>query len=187
VLGGTEILLYDPGRKPQNWIDCMRPTDCAVFLKDRQTSASLDANGEPHPNAANVTCIVFERLGAARQFCMTKVQALTHVRCEIYDPEGLAHPPLLVIVHTDHESKEEVSHASSRRRRVAAITLLVMSAVLFRIGMRWSENLMWILAANCIVVALRLFYWDSGLKHRERQRRARLEAHLKMERSRYLN
>jgi hypothetical protein len=60
-----------------------------------------------------------------------------------------------------------------------------MSVVLVPIGMCWSDSLMWFLAANCIVVALRLFYWDSGLRHRERERRARLEAHLKMERRQY--
>jgi hypothetical protein len=187
VQTGTEIRLYDPQRKPPNWIDCMRATDCAVFLKDRRTSASLDSNGRPYYNAADVTCIIFECLEAARQFCKIKVEALPQVRCEIYDAEGMAHPPLLVIVHSNHESEEEFSVPSSRRRQAAVIGLLVMSAVLFWIGRRWSENLMWILAANCIVVALRLLYWDSGLKHREGERRARLEAHLKMERSRYLN
>jgi hypothetical protein len=63
---------------------------------------------------------VFSRLDAAQQYCEMKVQALSHLRCEIYDAEGLAHPPLLVIVNSDFEHEEEAGSSWSRRRKLIA-------------------------------------------------------------------
>jgi hypothetical protein len=82
VDGGTEIRLFDPRRDPCDWSDLIRPTDCAVFLKHRTISASLAPDGQPYSTPADATCIVFDRLDAARRFCEAKVQAMPHVRCE---------------------------------------------------------------------------------------------------------
>jgi hypothetical protein len=74
---------------------------------------SLDADGKPHSNPEATACFVFDRLDAARQFCEAKVLALPHMRCEIYDAEGLAHPPLMVIVHPES--------ATQRRNRLVLV------------------------------------------------------------------
>jgi hypothetical protein len=182
VDSGTEVRLFDPRRRPPNWIDLMRPTQCAVFLRDRSSSASLARHGRPYSNVTDINCIVFDTLEAAQRFCESRVLALPHVRCEIYNAEGLAQPPLEVIIHPDHQSKEESGSVSSRRRQVAAVGLLLASPLLFWIGMRFSDELTPFLAANCIILAMRFLYWDFGLKHRERERHRRLEAHRMVER-----
>ena len=123
VDGGTEIRLFDPERNPPDWTDLMRPTDCAVVLKSQATSASLGTDGQPFRKLADTTCIVFDRLDEAQRFCESKVQALPHLRCEIYDAQGLAHPPLLVIIHPDRQRKEEPAHFG----RAAGNSLPVLS------------------------------------------------------------
>ena len=111
-----------------------------------------------------------------------KIQALPHLRCEIYDAQGLAHPPLMAILHPDHQRKEESGSVWSRRRRLIALGLLIAAAPLLWIGRRKSSDLAIFLAINCIFLALRFIYWDFGVKHRERERLRRLEEHRKMER-----
>ena len=184
VDGGTEIRLFDPQRNPPDWTDLMRPTDCAVFLRNQATSASLGTDGQPFRKLADTTCIVFDRLDEVQRFCESRVQALPHLRCEIYDAQGLADAPLLVIIHPDRQRKEEAGSFWSRRRKLIACTFSLVAVPLFWLGMRQSNSsdLETFLAFSCIFTALRFIYWDFGLKHREQERQRRLESHRKMER-----
>jgi hypothetical protein len=182
VEGGTEIRLYDPRRNPQDWTDLVRPTECAVFLKDGSTSTPLASDGRPFSDPAGITCMVFESMDAAQRFCEAKVEALPHLRCEIYDARGLSHPPLLVIAHPDQQRNDESGSGSSRRRKVVAGGVLLTAAPLFWMGWSKSSDLAIFLAINCVFVAVRLVYWDFGVKHRERERLRRLEQHRRMER-----
>lgn len=180
--GGAEIRLFDPHRDPRDWTDLLGPTDSAVFVKSRTTLVSLDANGKPFPNPDDTTCLVFRSVDAARQFCESTVEALPHVRCEVYDSQGLAHPPLLVVVHPSFHQEEESGSRSSRLRRLIAGALLLASAPLLWMGVHWPNDLTPYLAFTCILFGLRFLQWDFGLKHREAERRKHLEAHLKKER-----
>ena len=179
--GGTEIRLFDRRRNPQDWTDVLRPTECAVFLKDRTTSDPVTPGGRPYPDPADATCIVFECLDAAQRYGEAKVQSLPRLRCEIYDAEGLAHPPLLVIVHPG-QREQESGTPWLRRRRLIAGALLLASVLLFWVGSRKAGDLAIFLAINCIFLALRFLHWDFGVKHREKETRRRLEEHRKMER-----
>ena len=174
VDGGTEIRLFDPRRDPQDWVDLMRPTDCAVFLKDRITSAPVDENA----------CIVFDGVDAAQRFCEARVAALPHLRGEIYDAQGLARPPLLLVVHPDVQRQEQGGSHWSRRRKLLAGACVLISLPLFWFGVHSSSSsdVAIFLAINCVFVALRFLYWDVGTRHRERETRKRLESHRKMER-----
>lgn len=178
----TEIRLFDPRRNPPDWIDLIRPTECAVFLKDRTTSAPQSANGQPFLRPGETTCIVFDHFEGARQFCEAKVQALPQLRCEIYDAQGLAHPPLLVMVHPDHQQKEDSSSSSSRTRKLVAAGLFLISGPLIWMDVRRGSTLVLptFLAINCILAGLRFLYWDFAVKHREQERQKRLDAHRMM-------
>ena len=120
----------------------------------------------------------------AQRFCKAKIQALPRLRCEIYDAQGLAHPPLLVIVHPDHQHKEDSSSYSSRTRKLVAWGLFLISGPLIWIDVHRGSTLIvpTFLAFNCILAGLRLLYWDFGVKHREQERQERLDAHRKIER-----
>jgi hypothetical protein len=181
---GTEIRLFDPRRKPQDWTELIRPTECAVFLKDRATSTSLSPDGHAYPGPALVTCIVFNRLDAAQRFCEEKVQTLPQLRCEIYDARGLAYPPLAVILHPESQRQEDAGPIWLRRRKLCAGALSLISLPLFWMGTRSSNSgdVAIFLGINCILLALRFLYWDFGLKHSERKRLKRLEDHQRMER-----
>ena len=182
---GTEIRLFDPRRSPRDWTEVLGPTQCAVFLKDRLTSASRNLEGKPYTDPDATTCLVFDRIEDACRYCEDKVKALPQLRCEIYDPEGLAHPPLLVIIHADFYQEEDSGSYWSRRRKWIAILLFLMAPPLIWVDMRRANSLVLptFLAFNCILLALRFLYWDFGVKHRERERQKRLEAHRAKERA----
>ena len=147
---GTEIRLFDPRRNPRDWADLIRPTECAVFLKNRTASASLAPDGQPYPKSADITRVVFDRLDAAQRFCEAKVRALPHLRCEIYDAQGLARPPLLVIIHPDLQRKRILAPFGRTAGNFLPV-LSIISAPFFWIGMRQSSSsdLATFLAFNC--------------------------------------
>ena len=162
----------------------MSPTECAVFFKHRTTSAPISPAGEAYRTSEETTCVIFDRLEAARQYCETRVQALPQARCEVYDQRGLAKPPLLVIVHPDVRKQEDTGSIWSRRRKLIAAVLILASLPLFWMGAKEgaSSDIAIFFGINCIVAALRFIYWDYGIKHREKQRLERVEAHQKAER-----
>ena len=139
--------------------------------------------GKPYSQGNDTTCVLFDRVDDACQFCEATVQALPHLRCEIYDAQGLAQQPLLVIVHPDVQHQEDEGSFWSRRRKLIAIVLFLMAPPLIWIDMRRANTLILptFLAFNCILAGLRFLYWDFGVKHREEQRRKRLEAHRHLE------
>ena len=99
--------MFDPRRNPTEWVDLMQSADCAVLLRSRIDTAALGCDGRPFADPALATCVIFQRLETAEQFCDSTVRALPHVRCEIYDAHGLAHPPLAVIIHPDFQANDE--------------------------------------------------------------------------------
>jgi hypothetical protein len=181
---GREIRLFDPRRNPQDWTDLISPTECAVFFKDRVDSSPLAPDGQPYASGARESCVVFSSLDAAQRFCEAKIHALPQLRCEIYDSHGLAHPPLVVLVHPDFERKEDGGPIGSRRRTWGAGALFLVSLLFFWMAARSSSSrdLAIFLGINCILLALRFLYWDFGVKQKERERRKRLEDHRKIER-----
>ena len=179
---GLEIRLFDPNRKPQNWTDFMGPNHSAVLFKDRVTSVPLSPKGRPYSASADCTCVLFDDLDAAQRFCETKVKELPSLICEIFNSEGRAKPPLLVITHPDYESDDDSGAASSRRRKLIVAALFAAGAALFSINFRGENTLATILASNCVLFGLRFLYWEFAVKHREQDRRRRLEAHRRVER-----
>ena len=176
---GIEIRLFDPGRDPRDWTDVIRPDQCAVFFKDRATSSSVNIRGERYTDAVETTCFLYDHIDHAIQFCEAKVRGLPNLRCEIYDAEGLAYPPLAVIVHPDFQHQEDSGSFWSRRRKLIALFLFLISPPLIWLDVRRHSELILptFLAFNCILLALRFLYWDFGVKHFERTRQQRLEAH----------
>jgi|SRR5579871_1072215 len=180
---GEEIKLYDPRRRPAHWTELLLPSQCAVIITDVSTLATLSASGQAREHVMDATCMVFERFDLARQFCERTVAALPNARCEIFDYEGLARPPLLVVLHPSHQDRDESSASAGRRRRVIAVLLLLGAIALVWFDWRhgWSSLIPTLIAINLVVAALRFAYWNFGLSQKERERARRLASHLRRE------
>jgi hypothetical protein len=180
---GLEIRLFDPRRKPPDWTEVISPTQCAVVLEDRDSSAPLAPDGRPFRKREDATCLLFDRLDEAQKFCEAKVLALPNIRCEILDAQGRAHPPLMVITHPDYRRADDSSPTWSRRRKLIAVGLILISGPLFWLDWRRHSTLIvpTFVGFNCILLAMRFFYWDAGVRHRERERLKRVAAHHRLE------
>lgn len=182
---GTEVRLYDLKREPPEWTGIVLGTQCAVFLSDISTSEPLSREGKPFPNAAEATCLVFDSLDAAQRFCQSTVDEHPNVRCEVFDSQGRAHPPMLVVIHPSQQRLDHPGAAWSRRRKRIAALLLTGAVPMFWIGWR-SRGAMILptfLGISMMLIALRFLHWDFGLKHAQREREKRLEEHRRRERA----
>jgi len=182
---GSEIRLYDPNRDPPEWTGIILGTQCAVFLSDVSTSEPLSREGKPFPRAAEATCLVFDSLDAAQRFCQSAVHDQPNICCEVFDSQGRAHPPMLVIIHPSQQGLDDPGAAWSRRRRLIAALLFAGGIPLFWIGWRsrGSMILPTFLGIGMVIVALRFLHWDFGLKHAQRERQKRVEVHRRRERA----
>jgi hypothetical protein len=180
-----EFKVYDDTRRPPDWTSLVGRTQCAVFLKEVQTANPLATDGSEINHLRDCTFLRFDCLADARAFCEAQVQRHPLMCCEIFDSDGKAKPPMLVIMHANAARKDELSPAWVKRRQMAAIASLVLAPALFIIDWRSEYELLWpsIVAVNLFLLGLRLLYWNSASVERRKRQAQRIEAHLQREKA----
>ncbi len=172
------LRLHDPARRPANWTQIIEPRQFAAFARDQDTGLTCGADAQPFADPAAATCVVFDSLDEARQFCEEAVQAAPSVRFDVFDVDGRANPPLLTIVHPARASALETHpRALERRRRLA--WALVAAGVLLLFAAYWLNDVghaifPGFIGLNMIIVALRILWFNLGVRETEREREARL-------------
>jgi hypothetical protein len=179
--GVPEVLrLYDPARQPPNWIDIVRPTQYVVFSSDVVTGGTMDADGRPFASATSATCLVFDSLAEARQFCEARVLDVPSVRFEVFDARGRVESPLLVVVSPAHAATLEGSARAIRLRKWMALAMLAAAPPLMWYDFAVSRGSMVLpsfVAVSMVVIALRLLFMNMAVREADRNRRARLDRH----------
>jgi hypothetical protein len=178
-----ESKVYDETRRGRDWMSLLTPTQCAVFFKDFQTAAPLSHDGVAFDRMTNCTFLVFDRLEDARRFCELQVAQHPSLCCEIFDFEGRAKPPLLVVVHPSVAEKDELSTTWVRRRKYIAITSFLCAIPLIVWDWRTGEYLILptVVGVNLILLGLRLLYWNTARSDNAPERLRRLESHRQRE------
>jgi hypothetical protein len=184
-----EFKVYDETRQPADWTSLVGPTQCAAFVKDVKTANPLGIDGSEIDHLRDCRFLLFDHLAEARAFCEAQVQRYPFMCCEIFDAEGKAKPPLLVIMHPTAARKDELSATSVKRRKVIAIASLIAAVVLFVADWRSEYELLWpsLLAVNLLPLGLRLLYWNTARAERSRREAKRLEEHLEREKGLHIN
>ena len=127
----AEVLrLYDPERRPSNWVDIVRPTQFVVFCSDVDSGGTTDANGKPFPSPGAATCLVFDSLADSRRFCETRVAEVPSLRFEVFDARGRVESPLLVIVDPARAAAIDGGARGLRLRQWAALLMIALAPVL---------------------------------------------------------
>ena len=171
-----EIAIYDRSRKPSNWMDLIQPTQYAVFLRDAETGAEMISNGR-YPEPGDVrSCLIFDSLAEAEQFCRQKVEQLPNLRCDLFDSHGRANPPVAVFVSPLYQHKLD---SPAKAQRMMRWGLVGVAASLPLFGLAWVHRGEWWLAAffgvQLLFFGLRLLHWGYGMKE-ELGNRARQSA-----------
>ena len=179
-----EFKVYDDARRPPEWTALVGPAQCAVFLKDVKTANPLALDGTEVEHIRDCTFFLFDRLDEARSFCEAQVRRYPQMCCDVFDADGKAKPPMLVIMHPDSAKKDELSPSSVKWRKNVAIASLVASAGLFAADWHSEFELTWpsILAVNLFLLGLRFLYWNTVSGERRRTQAKRVTEHLRRER-----
>lgn len=176
------LRLFDPSRTPTNWTEIIRSGQYVAFAKTFDTGAPCDADGRPFPDASAATCLLFESLSEAEDFCRHQVERAPGVRFEIFDSKGRANPPLLVIVHPARVAALEGNPRGMRLRTWGAALLLGVAAVSFWYDFEHGARARFfptLIGINLVVVAARLIQLNKSYQHAARLRQERLAEHEK--------
>ena len=174
------LRLFDRDRQPPDWTEIIRPGQYVAFSKTVDSGGSCDQGGRPFPTAADVTCLLFDSLTEAREFCEDQVTRAPAVRFEIFDSAGRRDPPLLVIVHPSQIAALEGNPRGMRVRKWAASALGVGAVPLFWYDYQHDQGMLifpTVLGINMVIVAARLMQLNGAYAHAERQRQKRLAEH----------
>lgn len=178
-----EFKVYDKTRQGRDWTSLVGPTQCAVFFKDFRTAEPLSRGASALRKMTDCTFLVFDRLEDAQHFCQGQVKQHPSMCCEVFDSEGKAKPPLLVIVDSSVARKDELSPSWVRRRKILAIVSFVCAVPLFVWDWKTGGYLILptVVGINLVFLGLRLLYWNTALRDRTRERARRLKNHLRRE------
>jgi hypothetical protein len=179
-----EIKVADEARRPRDWNQLLSPSQCAVFFKRIDAETPLSKDGATFARMHDATFLLFDSLEAARRFCEGRVQEFPYMCCEIFDAEGRAKPPILVIEHPSAAAKNELSARSVRRRKIFAIVLILCAPALFWWDHRANGTLVMptFLGISLILAAVRILHWNMARKGRLEQQERRVQEHLLRER-----
>jgi hypothetical protein len=178
-----EFKVHDQARQGRDWMSLLTPTQCAVFFKDFQTATPVSRDGVAFDRMTNCTFLVFDRLEDARRFCEEQVNQHPAMCCEVFDFEGRAKPPLLVVVHPSVAEKDELSATWVRRRKYIAMASFLCAIPLIVWDWRTGEYMVLptVVGVNLIVLGLRLLYWNTARSDNAPERQRRLESHRRRE------
>lgn len=162
------LKLYDPTRKPAEWTGLVRPGQYAVFHSDIATDVEKTAGGHYLQPGEDSTCTVFDSLPEAEAYCEAKVEAISNLRCDVYDHTGKSRPPMFTYVNRVH--LKESSH-----RVYWGWACLALSVPCFLIEWYYHGILVIpiVIGLNLIFAGLRLIYWGKGGQEKRRAARGK--------------
>jgi hypothetical protein len=156
-----EERLYDPKRRPPDLADALTPGQFAVFLSDARSGAGVGEDGRARRRGAAATCLVFDSLSEAKNYCQGLAERVSNLRCDIHDHHCKATDPLISVVNLRHAGTLP-SRAKSRRMMIVGSLLIVPSLPLFLYDLLWHQ-LAWLwptfIAINLLVIGLRTLHW----------------------------
>ncbi len=163
-----EVALYDPQRRPANWMQIIQPGQYAVFHKDAHTEIETNSQGAYLPAGAPSTCLIFDSLEEAKKYCELRVQQFGNLRCEIYDNSGKAKLPAAIVLNPALAGSLEESPANSKRKIITGITLVILSVPLFIWDWKfnWDLILPTLIGLNLIFFGFRIALWGFGMLER---------------------
>jgi hypothetical protein len=158
-----ELRLYDPERRPANWMGHIQEGEYALFFKDANSGQEMKADGTQVLRPEESTCLIVDSLDEALNFAQARVDTSPSLRCDIYDWQGKANPPLASIVHQDRKA-EENTEALGWRRISWGIMLLPVGIMLVLYDWRHEWVLIYpaFFGINIIAAGARMIIWGLG-------------------------
>ena len=165
-----EVLLFDENRKPAAWLELMQAGQYAVFLSDAETHAGMTSDGRYSGREVADTCLIFDSLDAAVEYCRSSVREAARLRCEVFDHRGKAEAPAAVFVSPAFAGTLP-SESKGRRLMGVGLALIALSPPLFWLDSRadWHLMLPTILGLNLILAGGRFLQLGSATREAARR------------------
>ncbi|MBI3476642.1 MAG: hypothetical protein HY010_12995 [Acidobacteria bacterium] len=167
-----EVALYDPNREPASWMEMIQPTQYAVFLCDTENRTELTSDGHSLGPGMTRSCLIFDSLDEAEQYCRRTIADIPRLRCDVFDSRGRVNPPVATFVDPQFEGSLDSEAKATRMIRWACL-LIAASLPLFWYTWR-TRGEGWVGAffgVQFVFVALRLLHWGYSMKEELRNRK----------------
>ena len=140
LVRGAEILRTLPiFGESTHWSSAIQPGQYAAFLRDRDTSVPLTADGQ---FADHNSVTIFNSLSEARAWGEEICARLSRVRCDIYDSEGLANEAVETIYNAAVRGNY-VGPKPARRRLYGGLAAICVGIVLIAWDVHRDLLFMW--------------------------------------------
>ena len=157
-----ELKLFDARRRPPNWMGHIREGEYALFFKDADSGQEMKADGRQVLLPEESTCVVVSSLDEALDLAQARVDAAPSLRCDIFDAQGKANPPVASIVH--HRRSQDNSEATGWKRIWFGIALLPIGAPMIVYDWHRDWALIWpaFFGIQIVAAGVRLIVWGFG-------------------------
>jgi hypothetical protein len=155
-----ELKLFDAERRPPNWMGHIHEGEYALFFKDVRSGQELTANGDLPKESV---CLIAGGLEEALDFAQARVDAVPSLRCDIYDAQGKANPPVASVVHQNNKSLENTA-ATGWKRIWFGVALLPIGAPMIVYDWHRDWALIWpaFFGIQIFAAGVRLIVWGTG-------------------------
>jgi hypothetical protein len=108
------VPIFEDNAHPPVWSDRMMAGDFAVLCEDARTGAAKQRDNTLAPTAGSHICTIFDSRQAAEDFARERVSVYPGMRCVVFDHEGRAKPPLLIVNRPEFAPRGEIGPAFRR-------------------------------------------------------------------------
>ncbi|HEY1965464.1 MAG TPA: hypothetical protein VGG59_11060 [Acidobacteriaceae bacterium] len=116
------IPIFVEGAHPPVWSGRMSAGEFAVLCEDARTGAAKQPDNTLAPAAHSQVCTIFDSRQAAEEFARERVAVYPAMRCLVFDHEGRAGRPLLIVNRPEFAPRGEIGPVF--RRWVGGICLV---------------------------------------------------------------
>jgi len=172
-----ELKLFDPERHPPNWMGHIHEGEYALFFKDANSGEERSADGSLPKES---TCLIAATLDEALDFAQARVEASPPLRCDIYDSQGKANPPVASIVHQDRKGQENTEAMGWKRIRWGMV-LLPIGAPMILYDWHRDWALIWpaFFGIQIVAAGARMLIWGLGTIENSRRSAAYVRSKLR--------
>jgi hypothetical protein len=105
------VPIFEESAHPPVWSDRMRLGEFAVLCEDARTGAAKQPDNTLAPTPHSQVCTIFDSRQAAEEFARERVAVYPAMRCLVFDPEGRAGQPLLIVNRPEFAPRGEIGPA----------------------------------------------------------------------------
>jgi hypothetical protein len=160
------VPIFEEGAHPSVWSDRMRPGEFAVLCEDARTGAAKQPDNTLAPTADSHICTIFDSREEAEDFARKRVEVYPAMRCVVFDHEGRAGQPLLVVNRPEFAPRGDIGPVF--RRWVGGICLVAGLAcgaweIAHDYATIWAGALaIRLLPVAAVFLGVELVFWAQG-------------------------